>query len=111
MTGFAPPARIPIPIPSWRSLRFLKNRLRGKKRQSPTPDWDPQNWYSEDATAEVWSGDQPELGEMIAASLQENQIHSRPSNSAGNCALFVLPGDEARACEIVREIVDAAPPE
>jgi hypothetical protein len=71
----------------------------------------PENWYPEDATAEVWRGDQPELGDMIAASLQENQIHSRSSNSAGNCALFVLPGDEARAQEIVREIVEGAPPE
>ena len=74
-------------------------------------DWDPQDWYAEDATVEVWSGDQAELGEMIAASLQENQIHSRSSNSSGNCALFVLPGDEAHAREIVHEIVDAAPPE
>jgi hypothetical protein len=74
-------------------------------------DWNPTQWYAEDATVEIWSGDQTELGEMIAASLQENQIHSRSSNSAENCALFVLPGDEARAREIVREIVDAAPPE
>lgn len=74
-------------------------------------DWDPQNWYAEDATVRIWSGNQPELGEMIAASLQENQIHSRPSNSAGNCALFVMPGDEARAREIIREIVEGEPPE
>ncbi len=74
-------------------------------------DWDPQDWYPEDATAEVWSGDQIELTEMIAASLQENQIHSRRDNLKGRCTLFVLPGDEARGREIVREIVDAAPPE
>jgi hypothetical protein len=74
-------------------------------------DWDPQDWYPEDATVEVWSGGQPEMGEMIAASLQENQIHSRRDNLKGRCALFVLPDDEARAREIVREIVDAAPPE
>jgi hypothetical protein len=73
--------------------------------------WNPSQWYPEDATAKVWSGDQPELGEMIAASLQENQIHSRAGNSAGNCALFVLPGDEERAREIVREIIEGAPPE
>lgn len=73
--------------------------------------WNPTQWYPEDATVEVWSDDQPELGEMIAASLQENQIHSRPSDSTPNCALFVLPGDEARAREIVREIVEGAPPE
>jgi len=74
-------------------------------------DWNPTQWYAEDATVEIWCGDQPELGEMIAASLQENQIHSRLSNSAGKCALFVLPGDEAHAREIVREIVEGAPPE
>ncbi|MFI5057135.1 MAG: hypothetical protein ACHQLQ_03035 [Candidatus Acidiferrales bacterium] len=74
-------------------------------------DWNPTLWYAEDATVEVWRGDQPELGEMIAASLQENQIHSRPGDSAGNCALFVMPGDEPRAREIVREIVEGAPPE
>jgi hypothetical protein len=74
-------------------------------------DWNPTQWYPEDATVEVWSGDQPELGEMITASLQENQIHSRPSNSAGHCALFILPGDVVRAREIVREIVEGAPPE
>jgi hypothetical protein len=75
------------------------------------PDWNPTQWYPEDATVEVWSGDQLELGEMIAASLQENQIHSRRDNSKGRCALFVLPKDEARAREIVREIVEAVPPE
>jgi hypothetical protein len=73
--------------------------------------WAPDHWYPEDATVEVWSGDQPELGEMIAASLQENKIHSRLDCTAGKCALFVLPGDETRACEIVREIVAGAPPE
>lgn len=74
-------------------------------------DWDPQDWYPEDATVEVWSGDQPELGEMIAASLQENQIHSRRDNLKGRYTLFVLPEDEARAREIVREIIEAVPPE
>lgn len=82
-----------------------------KKTEVTDTGWDPQNWYSEDATVEVWRGDQPELAEMIAASLQENQIHCRPSDSTPNYALFVLPGDEARAREIVREIIEGAPPE
>jgi hypothetical protein len=73
--------------------------------------WDPHHWYPEDATIEVWSGDQPELGELIVASLQENQIHSRLNCTAGKCALFVLSSDESRTREIVREIIDAAPPE
>jgi hypothetical protein len=74
-------------------------------------DWDPQNWYPEDATVEVWSGDQPELCEMIAASLQENQIHCRLNNPGDKCVLFVLPNDKTRAHEIVREIIEGAPPE
>jgi hypothetical protein len=74
-------------------------------------DWDPQNWYPEDATVEVWSGDQPELCETIAASLQENQIHCRLNNPGDKCVLFVLPDDKTRAQEIVREIVEGAPPE
>ncbi len=73
--------------------------------------WDPDHWYPEDATVEVWSGDQPELGELIVASLKENQIYSRLECTEGKCALFVLPGDETRAREIVREIVEATPPE
>lgn len=97
-----PESAIPEPpevSPSW------------EKKEVTDTGWDPQNWYSEDATVEVWSGDQLELGEMIAASLQENQIHSRSSNSSGNRALLVLPNDEARAREIVREIIEAVPPE
>lgn len=97
-----PESAIPEPpeeSPSW------------EKTEVTDTGWDPQNWYTEDATVEVWSGDQPELGEMIAASLQENQIHSRRDNLNGRCALFVLPEDEAAAREIVREIVEAAPPE
>jgi hypothetical protein len=73
--------------------------------------WDPEHWYPEDATVEVWSGDQPELGELIAASLLENQVHARLDGTEDKYALFVLPDDESRAREIVREIIDAAPPE
>lgn len=73
--------------------------------------WDPEDWFEEDATIEVWSGDQPELAEFIAASLQTNQIHSRVDQRNGKCSLFVLLHDEARAREIVREVVEGTPPE
>jgi hypothetical protein len=73
--------------------------------------WDPEHWYPEDATVKVWSGDQPELGELIVASLRENQVHSRLDSTQGKCALLVLPDDESRAREIVREIVEGIPPE
>jgi hypothetical protein len=92
-------------------IEFPEENSHLEDEEDSRSDWNPTQWYAEDATVEVWCGDQPELGEMVAASLRENQIHSRLSNSAGNCALFVLPGDEARAREIVREIVEGAPPE
>jgi len=75
------------------------------------PDWDPGDWYPEDATLEIWEGKQEELGKLLAASLGENQIHSRVAEAMGAYRLFVLPGDEMRAREIVREVVEGVPPE
>jgi hypothetical protein len=56
---------------------------------------------------------------MIMASLRENQIPVRSSRGDAESEstthsaerLYVLPEDEARAKEIVREIVDAVPPQ
>jgi len=77
---------------------------------------DPQ-----DATVEVWSGQNRELAAMIASSLRENDILFRSdpdlaepqdaSDELRDTRLLVFPEDETRAKEIVREIVDAAPPE
>jgi hypothetical protein len=74
-------------------------------------DWDPERWYPEDATEEIWAGEQLEMGELLAASLGENQIHSRVGKAGGGYKLFVLPADERRAREIVREVVEGVPPE
>ena len=78
-----------------------------------------RDWHPDDATAEIWSGEDFHLADMIAMSLRENQIYSRfDSDSAdpegappASEKLYVLPEDEARAIKIVREIVDAAPPQ
>ncbi len=75
------------------------------------PAWDPGDWYPEDATLEIWEGEQVEMGELLRASLGENQIHSRVAESRGAYRLFVLAGDETRAREIVREVVEGVPPE
>jgi hypothetical protein len=75
------------------------------------------------ATAEAWPGGDAEMGEMIRASLRENGIYfsagpDKPdgpepqSESEGDApaeGIFVLPEDEARAKEIVREIVEGTP--
>ena len=69
-------------------------------------DWDP-----DDASVEVWSSSESYPGEFIAQALQENQIHSRFDQRRGQSAIFVMPEDEKRAREIVREIVEGVPPE
>jgi len=65
----------------------------------------------EEATARVWSGDDSSVRDMLVASLQENQIDVRQENDGGKWSLFVVAEAEARAREIVREIVEGTPPE
>jgi hypothetical protein len=72
---------------------------------------DNENWNGEEAVAEIWSGDEPELAEFIAASLQINQIQFRHDRSGGKHSLYVLAEEETRAREIVREVVEGVPPE
>jgi len=69
--------------------------------------------YPEDATAEVWSGEEAEKDtrEMIEMSLRENDLLCRSEEENGRVKLMVLPEDEGRARQIVREIVDGAPPD
>jgi len=78
-----------------------------------------QHWSPEDATVELWAGRDSDLADMITACLRENQIPCRVSDDEaepGPAAqparkLYILPADEAHAKEIVREIVDAVPPQ
>ena len=72
---------------------------------------DDENWNEEETVAEIWSGDEPELAEFIAASLQINQIQFRHDRSGGKHSLYVLAEEETRAREIVREVVEGVPPE
>jgi hypothetical protein len=87
---------------------------------------DVQNLDPQDTTIEVWSGQDADMAAMITSSLRENHIPCRadldtsdadiaePNNTSeqvGPTRLFVFPEDEKRAKEIIREIVDATPPE
>lgn len=74
-------------------------------------DWDPTDWNSEEATVRVWSSKESYPGEVIEIALRENQIHARFEKAEGNNTILVLPDDEVRAREIVREIVEGDPPE
>jgi len=68
-------------------------------------------FHPEDATALVWEGNPPEMREMIAMSLQENDIFARYEERDATTEVYVLPEDEERAREIVREIVEGQAPE
>jgi hypothetical protein len=69
-------------------------------------------WFPEDATQEIWSRDAgDDISDGIAMALKENFIHCRLDGDPANRKAFVLPDDEARAREIVRQIIEGAPPE
>jgi hypothetical protein len=74
-------------------------------------EWDSKDWYPEDAAAEIWSGNGEDRSSMIESSLRENNIRSRTDGADGGLRkIFVIPKDESRAKEIVREIDEAIPP-
>jgi len=73
-------------------------------------DWDPGNWFPEDATVEIWSEKAEKNTWMIESCLRENHIHARTDKlDDGSRRVFVMPDDERRAGEIVREISDGSP--
>lgn len=65
--------------------------------------------YPEDATVEVWAGEEKDAQAMIEMSLKENDVMTRSEEESGVARVFVLPEDEERAREIVREIVEGKP--
>jgi len=68
-------------------------------------------WYPEDATVGVWSSENGELGDFVVATLHENRVRCRVDRDGSNAAVYVLPEDEDRARELVREVVEGKPPE
>jgi hypothetical protein len=75
----------------------------------PEPDEPGEDFYPEDATAEVWAGEEAEMAEYVRLCLRENRIGSVMDESNGKTRVRVLPASEARAREIVRGIVEGTP--
>ena len=69
------------------------------------------DWFPEDATARVWSTRSDEPTDFLVAALHENGIRCRLDRNGARGELFVLPDDEARAREIVKEVVEGRPPD
>ena len=75
-----------------------------------TPDDIPENYDPNEATAEVWSGEDADIKNMLIASLHENGIGCELAGE-DSFTILVMPAAAQRAREIVREVIEASPPE
>jgi hypothetical protein len=69
-------------------------------------DFDPN-----EATVEVWAGEDRETAENLKPCLTGVGIGCVLRDDGGKIRVFVLPSQENRAREVVREVVDASPPQ
>jgi hypothetical protein len=67
------------------------------------------DWFPEDATVTVWSSGDAAQQEFLVAALHENGIRCRVDAAVRGAEIHVLPDDEPRAREIVREIIESRP--
>ena len=69
-------------------------------------------WLPEDISALVWSGENIGLAGGIGLALQEHQIAYRiETQPLGTAKVFSHPVDEARARELVQEVIESPQPE
>jgi hypothetical protein len=61
-------------------------------------------------TTSVWSGDDTERADFLRQALKENEIPVRVERQGNQATLYVPPEEETLAREIIREILEGAPP-
>ena len=62
------------------------------------------------ATIAIWSGDDQERANFLSQALKENEIPVRAETRGSESTLYVPAEEETLAREIIREIVEGAPP-
>jgi hypothetical protein len=77
----------------------------------PPTAGDSGQTQSEKLQAELWSGEDRPLEHMLRAALNENAIPSRTDNDGSLAILFVGLQHLELAREILREIIESAPPD
>ena len=82
----------------------------GSDEATNTPTDLHEDWDEDEAVSEVWNGEQEDFANTLSACLRENGIASRQITEGGRWRLVVRSENEARAKEIVREVVEASPP-
>ena len=65
----------------------------------------------EHPTVEIWSGSDDRIGQFLVAAMQENGIPIHLENPGELTRVLVSGRNEKRGREIVREVVEGAPPE
>ena len=110
-----PPALIPDRS---RAIRKLPESLTPSEEENiPGPPetggelGDDAEWELEGDGIEVWLSEDRSLNDMLVASLRENKIPVHREGFSGRESLRVRSKDEARAREIVKEVVEGVPPE
>jgi hypothetical protein len=78
--------------------------------EGPRSDSYLRMWYPEDATVEIWSESTADESSTVELCLKENYIHFRSDRQDdGSVRVFVMPEDEGRARQVVREILEGPP--
>jgi hypothetical protein len=78
---------------------------------SPTPNDVVENFDPEEATCEVWSGEDSKLATYLNDCMRGVGIGCVVVPDGTNVRVLVLPAAEKRAREVVREVVEGTPPE
>ena len=60
---------------------------------------------------EIWTGNDDRMAQFLTSAMQENEIPIHLENPGEQTRIFVSAANEKQAREIVREIVEGAPPE
>ncbi len=62
-------------------------------------------------TVEIWNGNDDRVAQFLTAAMQENDIPIHLENPGEQTRIYVSAANEKRAREIVREVVQGAPPQ
>jgi hypothetical protein len=74
------------------------------------PDYVPEDFDPDDATAEVWSGEDATTRDNLITCLRGIGIGSATDEFAGRLRIRVTPSSQKRAKEMIRQIADASEP-
>ena len=93
------------------SLELPESDISDSDEQTSLSPDSSAHWDEDDPGAEAWSGGNEHFADTLIVCLREVGVASHKLSEAGRWRLVVRPEQEARAKEIVREVVEASPPE